>query len=285
MTLIEHLDELRSRILKIGIAFFVAAFVAWFFHRQIFEALLAVAPSLHGKLHVTSVTEQIITDVKLTLYVAFVVTIPVLLYQMWAFVAPAVGEMGRVFTYVLIAMASSLFLAGVAFGYFVVLPVGIKFLLSWDPSRFVPIITPTNYLSFVTRFLLAFGLVFELPAATYVGAKLGVINAPLLKNYRRHAIVINTVLAAALTPGQDPFSMILMAVPMIVMYEVSIIIARYVNPTPEVTAHELARVHAEEDHEPEYEEPDYGGEYEPEYEEYGDNGRREEEGEEVERDL
>lgn len=230
MTLIEHLDELRSRVIKVGIVFVVAAIAAWFFHIQVYEALLAPAPSLEGRLNVTAVTEQFITDLKLSLYVAFVVTIPVLLYQGWAFVAPAVGEVGRVFTYILIILASSLFLAGIAFGYFIVLPIGVDFLLGWDPDRFETIITPTNYLSFVTRFLLAFGIVFELPAATYVGARMELIDAPLLRRYRRHAIVLNAILAAALTPGQDPFSMVLMAVPMIVMYEFSIIIARYVNP-------------------------------------------------------
>nr|MBA3472219.1 twin-arginine translocase subunit TatC [Rubrobacter sp.] len=77
---------------------------------------------------------------------------------------------------------------------------------------------------------LAFGIVFELPAAAYVGAKLGLVTAPLLRRYRRHALVVNAILAAALTPGQDPFSMILMAVPMVLMYEASILIARFVNP-------------------------------------------------------
>ena len=267
MTLIEHLDELRSRIIKIGVAFVVAAIVAWFFHVEIYYALLRPAPELHDKLYVTSVTEQLINDLKMTLYVAFMATIPVLLYQAWAFVAPAVGEVGRVFTYILIGLASSLFIAGVAFGYFVVLPIGIKFLLNWAPDRYETIITPTSYLSFVTRFLLAFGIVFELPAATYVGAKLELIDAPFLKKYRRHAIVINTILAAALTPGQDPFSMILMAVPMVLMYELSIIIARYVNPVSEVAVHDLA--HSDEEDEEEDEE--------------GDGSEREEE--EVERDL
>jgi sec-independent protein translocase protein TatC len=178
---------------------------------------------------------------KLALYVGFLLTIPVLLYQVWAFVAPAVGDMGRAFTYTIISMASALFIAGVAFGYFIVLPVGTQFLLGWDTERFDPIITAQSYLPFVTRFLLAFGIVFELPAATYVAAKLELVDAPLLKRYRKHAIILNTVLAAALTPGQDPYSMVLMAVPMIVMYEVSILIARYVNPTTEVTAHELVR--------------------------------------------
>jgi sec-independent protein translocase protein TatC len=103
-------------------------------------------------------------------------------------------------------------------------------LLNYATDRYEQIITADTYLAFVTRFLLAFGIVFELPAATYVGAKLGLINASMLRRYRRHAIVINAILAAALTPGQDPFSMILMAVPMILMYEASIFIASFVNP-------------------------------------------------------
>src|SRR3712207_4601806 len=241
MTLIEHLDELRSRIIKVGVAFFAVAVVAWFFRAQIFGWLLAPAgDALSGKLNVTSVTEQLFTDMKLALYVGFLLTIPVLLYQVWAFVAPAVGDMGRAFTYTIITLASALFLAGVAFGYFVVLPIGTQFLLAWAPDRYETIITAQYCLQFVTRFLLAFGIVVELPAATYVGAKLGLIDAHFLKRYRRHAIVINFVLAAALTPGQDPYSMVLMALPMIVMYELSIVIARHVNPVPEVGREEPA---------------------------------------------
>jgi sec-independent protein translocase protein TatC len=282
MTLIEHLDELRSRIIKVGVAFVLAATVAWFFREQVFELLLEPAGNrLEGRLYVTSVAEQFINDLKLALYVAFVVTIPIFLYQAWAFVAPAVGEMSRAFTYILITLASSLFIAGIAFGYFFVLPVGVQFLLGWAPDRYETIITPTNYLAFVTRFLLACGIVFELPAATYVGAKLELIDASLLKRYRRHAIVANTILAAALTPTPDPFSMILLAVPMILMYELSIVIARYVNPTPEVAVHELAT--DEEDYEDEdYEDEDYE-EVEPVYD--GVERRDDEEDDETERDL
>jgi sec-independent protein translocase protein TatC len=294
MTLIEHLDELRSRIIKISVAFVLAATVAWFFREQIFFLLMEPAGDrLHGKLYVTSVAEQFINDLKLALYVAFVVTIPIFLYQAWAFVAPAVGEMGRVFTYILITLASSLFVAGIAFGYFFVLPVGVQFLLGWDTSRYIPIITPTNYLAFVTRFLLACGIVFELPAATYVGAKLELIDASLLKKYRRHAIVANTILAAALTPTPDPFSMILLAIPMIFMYELSIVIARYVNPTPEVAVHELAANEDEDDDYYDYDEDDEDDDedYDEDYEEvepvYDGVERRDDDDEddETERDL
>jgi sec-independent protein translocase protein TatC len=277
MTLIEHLAEFRSRIIKVGVAFFAVAVVAWFFVERIFNFLLEPAgEALDGKLNFTSVTEALFSDVKLALYTAFLFTIPILLYQIWAFIAPAVGDMGRAFTYVLITLASSLFLAGVAFGYYVVLPIGTSFLLNWDPGRYDAIITSGNYLSFVTRFLLAFGIVFELPAATYVGARLELVDAPLLKRYRRHAIVLNFVLAAALTPGQDPFSMILMAVPMVLMYELSIIIARYVNPVSEVSVHQLG---ADEDDEDEEIESVYDGV------ERRDEEDEEDDDEEDERDL
>ena len=272
MTLIEHLGELRSRIIKVAVVFFALSIVAWFFRKDIFEALLRPAPSLDGTLNFTSVTAPLITDLKLALFAAFLFTIPVLLYQGWAFIAPAVGDMGRAFTYILISLASCLFLAGVAFGYFVVLPIGIDFLLGWDNDRYREIITGETYLPFVTRFLLAFGIVFEFPAATYVGAKLELVDAPLLKKYRKHAIVLNTVLAAALTPGQDPFSMVLMAIPMVVMYELSIIIARYVNPVSEVTVHSRAR----EDEMPEPERDDEGAE------DHEENGQEEKD---RERDL
>ena len=247
MTLIDHLDELRSRIIKVGAAFIVAAIVAWIFHVPIYNALLE--PSGLEDLQFTSLTAPFLTDIKLTLYSALVLTIPVLLYQAWAFVAPAVGEVGRLFTYTLITLASSLFLAGIAFGYILVLPVATNFLLSWGGDRFEEIITADNYLSFATRFLFAFGIGFEMPAATYVGAKLGLISGDILRKYRRAAIVGNAVLAAALTPA-DVFSMILLAVPLIFLYEVSILIAGYVNPvTDEVGRDALVEDDEQEDDE------------------------------------
>ena len=228
MTLIEHLEELRSRIMRVGVAFVLVAILAGFFVDDIFRLLLE--PSGMTELNFLGPAQGLLTDIKLALFTAFLLTLPVLIYQAWMFVAPAVGEVGRATTYILVGMSSSLFLAGVTFGYVVVLPIGLQFLLGYAPDRYNEVITADTYLPFVTRFLLAFGIVFELPAAAYVGAKLGLITADFLRRYRRHALIVNAVLAAALTPGQDPFSMILMAVPMVLMYELSILIARRVNP-------------------------------------------------------
>ncbi|MGB3635190.1 MAG: twin-arginine translocase subunit TatC [Rubrobacteraceae bacterium] len=248
MTLIDHLDELRSRIIKIGAAFIVAAIVAWIFHVRIYEALLE--PSGLKELQFTSLTAPFLTDVKLTLYSALVLTVPVLLYQAWAFVAPAVGEVGKLFTYTLIVLASSLFLAGIAFAYYLVLPLATEFLLSWGEERFEEIITADNYLAFVTRFLFAFGIGFEMPAATFVGAKLGLVSGEMLRKFRRAAIVVNAVLAAALTPA-DVLSMILLAIPLIFLYEVSILIALYVNPVTEGTGADALVDDEEEDYDDE----------------------------------
>jgi sec-independent protein translocase protein TatC len=235
MTIIEHLEEFRSRLFKIAIAFVIASVVTWIFRARIFDALLE--PAKLEKLTFMGPAQGLITDVKLALFSAFLLTIPVILYQMWMFIAPAVGDVGRLFTYVLVTLASSLFLAGVAFGYFAILPVGLQFLLNYANDRYDELLTADTYLPFVTRLLLASGIVFELPAATYVGAKLGLITAPTLRRFRKHALIVNAVLAAALTPSPDPFSMLLMAVPMLLMYEVSILIARFVNP---VISHEEA---------------------------------------------
>ena len=228
MTLIEHLEEFRSRLFRVAIAFVIACIATWIFRRQIFDWLLD--PADLERLTFMGPAQGLMTDVKLSLFAAFLVTIPVVIYHMWMFVAPAVGEVGRAFTYVIVTLSSLLFLAGVAFGYYAILPVGLQFLLEYESERFEALPTADTYLPFITRTLLAAGIVFELPAATYVGAKLGLITAPALKRFRKHALIVNAVLAAALTPSPDPFSMVLMAIPLAVMYELSIIIARFVNP-------------------------------------------------------
>ncbi len=239
MTLIEHLEEFRSRLFKVALAFVVACIVTWIFRSQIFEWLLD--PANLEKLTFMGPAQGLMTDVKLSLFSAFLLTVPVVIYHAWMFVAPAVGEVGRAFTYVIVTLSSLLFLAGVAFGYYAILPVGLQFLLDYESDRFEALPTADTYLPFITRTLLAAGIVFELPAATYVGAKLGLITAPVLRRFRKHALIVNAVVAAALTPSPDPFSMVLMAVPLAVMYELSIIIARFVNPMVE---HEEAMEHS-----------------------------------------
>ena len=230
MTIIDHLGELRSRIFKVLVAFIAAAAVTFYFNQELTRLMLE--PSGLDNLNFTAPAEGFFTSVKLSLWAAFVLTVPIILYQGWAFVMPAVGDVGRVFTYITIALASSLFLAGVFFGYILTLPVAMNFLLGWNEGLFNEIITGNYYLSFATRLLLAFGIAFELPAATYVGARLELIDAEMLRKYRRHALVVIAIASAMLTPP-DPFSMLLMMIPLLLLYEGSVLIARYVNPVSE----------------------------------------------------
>ena len=239
MTLIEHLEEFRSRLFRVAVAFVLVCIGTWIFRRQIFDWL--IEPANIEKLTYMGPAQALMTDVKLSLFSAFLITVPVVIYQIWMFVAPAVGDVGRAFTYVIVTLSSLLFLAGVAFGYYAVLPVGLEFLLTYEQDRFEALPTADTYLPFITRTLLAAGIVFELPAATYVGAKLGLVTSSVLKRFRKHALIFNAVLAAALTPSPDPFSMILMAVPLAIMYELSIIIARFVNP---MVPHDEAMEHS-----------------------------------------
>ena len=134
MTIIEHLEEFRSRLFKIAIAFVIASVVTWIFKARIFDALLE--PAGLKELNFMGPAQGLITDVKLALFSAFLLTIPVILYQMWMFIAPAVGDVGKLFTYILVILASSLFLAGVAFGYYAILPVGLQFLLGYAEDRY-----------------------------------------------------------------------------------------------------------------------------------------------------
>ncbi len=260
MTLIEHLDELRSRIIKVAMAFFMVAIVALHLYPGADLRVSSGARGTHlsGKLIVTWVTEQLFTDMKLALYVGPFADHPDTSLPGVGFCSPCGRGHGPGVHVHLITLASCCFWPG--------LPSDTTSSCLSDSTSCSPTgatgtvrsSAPSSYLQFMTRFLLAFGIVFEFPAATYVAAKMELVDAPLLKKYRKHAIILNTVLAAALTPGQDPFSMILMAVPMIVMYEISILIARYVNPTTEVTAHELVRDDENEAEEREADEPEIG---------------------------
>ena len=159
-----------------GIAFVAVAILAGFFVDDIFRWLLW--PSDLDQLNYLGPAQGLLTDIKLALFTAFLLTLPVLIYQAWMFVAPAVGEVGRATTYILVAMSSSLFLAGVVFGYWLVLPIGLDFLLGYAPDRYNEVITADTYLPFVTRFLLACGRL-EWPSPPR-GAKLGLLTADFL---------------------------------------------------------------------------------------------------------
>jgi sec-independent protein translocase protein TatC len=171
-----------------------------------------------------SPTEAFAIRIKLSLIVGVIVSVPVIFYQAWQFVVPGLLEKEVKIVIPVVVSSTIFFLTGAVFCFFLVLPVGLKFLLGFGTEKLSPLIKITDYINFISYMTLAFGAVFELPVLSYFLAKIGVISAPTLRKGRRYAIVIILILAAALTPGPDIFSQLMLAGPLYVLYEISIIV-------------------------------------------------------------
>lgn len=151
---------------------------------------------------------------------------PVIMYQLWAFVSPAIGERIRRRAFVFVAFSTAVFAVGCAFSYLVLLPAALRFLLSLGSGELEPVISATRYISFVTGLVLACGCVFEMPVLSFFLTRAGVINAALLRTKYLYAVVAIAVVAAVITPTGDAFNMLMLALPMIALYEASIWVSR-----------------------------------------------------------
>lgn len=225
MPITEHLRELRNRLivyLVFLLPFSVAAFLR---AKQIIEWLLLPAGGRIRDLIVMSPGEALFTFIKVGLAAGFIITSPVLLYEVAAFVSPALAKRERRLLMSYIPVVLGLFLLGCAFGFFAFLPVVLHFLLSFATAPFKTFFSLSRYIGFVLDLTLPFGLVFELPVAAYALARAGVLEPGFLRRQRRVAILIIFIIAGAITPP-DALSMMLMVVPMLVLYEVSILMAQ-----------------------------------------------------------
>jgi len=223
-TLVEHLDELRARIFVSLGALAVGFTVAFVFHHRILDWLNGPLPAERGKPITLGVAEPFLTSVKVSMLAGFALALPVVLWQLWSFLAPAVEQHAERTVLVFVLMATVLLAAGVAFGYWVVLPKAVHFLTTWDQSEFDIQIRAREYYSFVMTVLLAVGLVFELPIFMLALVRLDVISTTTLRTHRRLGYFIVAVVAVLL-PGIDPVTTTLEAVPLIVLYEGSIWLA------------------------------------------------------------
>ena len=219
-TLVEHLDELRSRLI-ISLAALGLAFAVIFpFHSHLVEWLKRPLPP--GKELVTlGVTEPFFISFKVSFYAAIAVALPILLYQLWSFLAPAVAEDTQRVVSVFVAIATTLFAAGVAFGYAIVLPRALKFLTEYDDELYDVQIRASYYYGFVTVALLGMALVFELPIFVLALVRLRILTADRLRRNRKIGIFL-VVLVAALLPTVDPVSLAFEAIPMLILFEASI---------------------------------------------------------------
>jgi sec-independent protein translocase protein TatC len=225
LTLVEHLDELRSRLVVCLIVFGVALALCFWQNHLLLEIAGGPLPGDHKKLITFGVTEPFTTTLTVSVYGALILSMPVLIYQIYAYVLPAFSETERRVVVPILLMAPLLFFIGVAFAYFVVMPAAVKFLLNFNNSQFNVQVRARDYYSFFSTTMLAGGIVFELPLAIIAVTRLGIVSVAQLRSNRRYAYLLIAIVAAAL-PGVDPISMLLEMVPLLVLYELSILLAR-----------------------------------------------------------
>jgi sec-independent protein translocase protein TatC len=219
-TLVEHLGELRHRIIVSLLAIAPAFALAYAFHEHLIGWLKDLLPE-GTNLVTLGVTEPFLVGIKVSFYAALAIALPILLYQIWAFLAPALDDQAQRAISVFVVIATALFAIGVLFAYFVILPAALDFLVGFDDELYDEQVRASYFLSFVSVMLLAVGLAFEMPIFILALVRLGVVTSAQLRRNRRLAIVL-MVAFAILLPTVDPVSLALETAPLLVLFELSI---------------------------------------------------------------
>ncbi|MBI3030494.1 MAG: twin-arginine translocase subunit TatC [Candidatus Rokubacteria bacterium] len=234
MSFLEHLGELRKRILWSVVAVLVGLLIAFGFAERLmkfvrrpFEAAIPGA-----KLVFLTPTEAFWVYMKVALIAGIVLALPVILYQVWAFVVPGLHKHEKRFAVPFVFVGSLFFLIGAAFAQLVVIPFAMRFLVSFPGPDLTPMISVGSYVDFVLKFTVAFGAIFELPVAITLASRVGIVTPQFLAKNRKYAVLLTFVVAAILTPTPDVFNQSLMAGPMILLYELGIISARIFGRRP-----------------------------------------------------
>ena len=220
-SLVEHLGELRTRLIVCLLALAAGFFVAFLFHAHLIHWLNQALPAGKRKPITLGVTEPFTTSIKISLYAGFALALPVILYQLWGFFAPAFEEHAQRIVAGFVALATGLFAAGLAFAYWIVLPPAIHFLTNYDSNLYEIQVRASYYYSFAALLLVGIALIFELPIFVLALVRLGVLTTAQLRRNRRTGYVVMIVIAILL-PTVDPVSLVFEAVPLLILYELSI---------------------------------------------------------------
>ena len=225
MSLFEHLNELRVRLTRTAYSVLIASFFCWFFKDEIFDFLrLPIAQYLpKGGLVFTAPMDKFMAYIKVTLTCGIFLSTPYWLSQLWGFIAPALYKRERKMAAGFVVSGTILFLAGLAFSYYLVLPLAFKFLLNFGGTTDTPMITIDNYLGFLTQTAIAFGVCFQMPVVISFLGMIGVVSQRFLREKRKFAWMVIALISAIVTPP-DALSMILLLVPLCALYEISILI-------------------------------------------------------------
>lgn len=225
LTLLEHLNELRKRLVWAALALALATLVSFLFAQNLLDFLLSPYSASIGEqatLQTLRPTEGLETYFKVALLAGAVISMPVILIQFWLFISPGTTAQERRYIYIFIPSALILFLLGIAFAWFILAPAAIFFLANFMTDIFMTEWTGQEYISFVMRLVFWMGVAFELPIVAYFVARIGVITSKTLRDQWRVAIVVVAILAAIITPSIDPVTMLLTMAPLLVLYVLSI---------------------------------------------------------------
>ncbi len=237
LTLLGHFQELRKRLIRSIIAVAVAATLSFVFWKWIFYILILPAGEIN--LIFTELTEMIGTIMRVCLASGLILSMPYLTIQAILFIRPALTRKEERYVYFILPWIALMFTGGVVFGYFILIPPAIGFLYTFGGDIASPMIKIGNYISIITRLLLAIGLVFELPVVTTFLARMGILSPQWLASKRKIFIIVAFILAAIITPTFDPINQSLVAVPLIILFEISIWLAKLVyrkKQVPEIEA-------------------------------------------------
>ncbi len=237
MSFFDHLEELRWRIIKGLIALTLASIACAFFSDFLVQdVLLGPLRVAHLKVQVLTPYGIMVLYMEVILFAGLIVSMPVLLYQIWKFVAPGLMPKERQYIWWIVFFTSFCFLAGIAFGYFVLVPTALTFFAGFGTENISLNIAADRYISFIMSLVVGAGLVFELPMIAYFLTKLGILTPAFMRHYRRHAIVVILIIAAVVTPTPDIVTQSLLAAPMFVLYEISIIVSKFAQKKDPDTA-------------------------------------------------
>jgi sec-independent protein translocase protein TatC len=236
MPFMEHLGELRVRIVRSLIALLVGLGITLPFSQKIVDYLARPVQATGHNLVFLALTEAFWVQMKVAVLVGLFIAAPAILWQIWAFVSPGLHAHERKYAAPFVIIGSLLFIGGGAFSLKIVTPYAIHFLLSYSRPGLQPMISIGSYVDFLLKFTVAFGLVFELPLAITLLARMGVVTPAVLAKNRKYAILGAFVAAAILTPTPDAFNQALMAGPLIILYEVGIVCARLFGRRPKAVA-------------------------------------------------
>lgn len=235
MGFLEHLEELRWRLIKAVIGVVLGGIIAGIFVDYIMnDFLLAPAKATTPPLELINLKPygQLVLYMEVILVCGVIFSIPNIFYQLWKFIEPGLLPGERKYISWIVVFSSLCFLGGITFAYFVMLPTALKFFAAFGTQAITNNIAVDEYFSFVISVMLAAGIVFELPMVSFFLSKLGILTPRFMRRYRKHAFIIILILAGILTPSPDITSQLLLGIPLIILYEISILISKYSQPKP-----------------------------------------------------